>query len=197
AGVPHGEPLARRSGAEELAAGRAVEHGVADEARVARVVGRRRHHDPPAGHRLADVVVRLADEPELDARGEERTKALTRGPLEARSDTAGRRPGANRARNRAAEAGTDRAIAVRDLEGRLDEPCAADRRPPLGVEERAQAVALVRHDVADVARGTGPGAGEEAPQVERVGGRVACPALPEEIGATDGLVECPEAEAGE
>jgi len=37
AGVANGEPLTRRAGAEELAAGRPVEHRVADEARLARV----------------------------------------------------------------------------------------------------------------------------------------------------------------
>src|SRR4029434_10691274 len=60
AAVPHGEPLTGEPGREELAAGRAVEDGVADddvllggEARARR----RPDDDPPSGEALAHVVV--------------------------------------------------------------------------------------------------------------------------------------------
>ena len=76
--VANREALTCRACAEELAARRAVERGVADETRIAGVAGRRRDHDPAAAHRLADVVVRLADEIELDARGEKGAEALAR-----------------------------------------------------------------------------------------------------------------------
>src|SRR5260221_219342 len=49
--VADGEALARAPGAEELAAGGAIEGGVPDEDGIARVVGRRGDDDPAAAHR--------------------------------------------------------------------------------------------------------------------------------------------------
>ena len=197
AGVPHREALARGARAEELTAGRPVEHGVADEARVARVLGRRGDDDPPAGHRLPDVVVRLADEAELDSRREEGAEALPGGALEAGADTTRRGAGADGAGDRSSEARADRAVAVPDLEGRLDEPRSADRGFPLCVEHCAEPVAVVRHRFAGVPRRARAGAHEQAAQVERVGGGITGPPLAEQIGAADGLVEGAETQARE
>src|SRR5712692_578235 len=74
--VADGEALARRAGQEELAAGRAVEDRVAGKARVAAVVRGRTDHDAASAQALADVVVRLAVENELDARVQESPEAL-------------------------------------------------------------------------------------------------------------------------
>ena len=89
--VAHGEALAGRAGDEQLAAGRAVEARVAGQhrgwpagrlsTRSASFVGGP-DHDAPPGHALADVVVGLADELELDAVGEERAEALAGGAVE-------------------------------------------------------------------------------------------------------------------
>ena len=82
-GVANGEALARRACEEELAAGRPVENRVAGEAWFADVVGRRPDHDAASAQALADVVVRLAVENELDARRQEGAEALSRGSFEA------------------------------------------------------------------------------------------------------------------
>src|SRR5207247_10526057 len=83
--VPHAEALAAAAADEQGAAGRAIEAGVADEhgnilerraGRGAGVVVARPDHDASAGHALADVIVGLADEIELDAVGEEGAEAL-------------------------------------------------------------------------------------------------------------------------
>ena len=122
AGVPHGEALARGAGAVELAAGGAVEHRVAHEDGVAGVVLRRPDHDAPAAHALPHVVVRLADEPELDPGGEEGAEALA-GDARERCPHATRwRSGAEAAPDLAAEPGADRAIGVGDRVPQLDEP---------------------------------------------------------------------------
>src|SRR5690606_41069633 len=77
AGVAHREPLADGTGDEEPATRRPVQAGVAGEHRhVGRVVLRGPDGDEPAAHALADVVVRLAGEVQLDAVGEERAEAL-------------------------------------------------------------------------------------------------------------------------
>src|SRR5947207_5010876 len=76
AGVAHRETLAYASRAEELAAGRAVENGVAEQHGVAGIVASRQDRDSPAPHPLADAVVRLADELELDAGAEAGGEAL-------------------------------------------------------------------------------------------------------------------------
>src|SRR5262245_35696355 len=82
AGVADREALPRRTGDVQLTAGGAVEDGVADEAGIADVTGRWGDRDPAAAHRLADVVVGVADERELDTRREERAEALARRALE-------------------------------------------------------------------------------------------------------------------
>src|SRR6185437_14612325 len=72
AGVAHREALARAAGREQLAAGGAVQTGVADDGGVLRGerrVGGRPHHDAATGHALAHAVVRLTDEFDLHAAG--------------------------------------------------------------------------------------------------------------------------------
>src|SRR6478736_4763214 len=191
--VAHGEPLAGRAGAEELAAGRAVEHGIAEEARIADVARRGRDDDTAAGHRLPDVVVRLADEPEVDAGREERAEALARRALESRPHAAGGGGRAHGLRDRAAQAGADRPIGVRHLVRGLHEPRAADRGLALGKEERPEPIALVRDRLSDVPGMSLAGRDEERAEVERVGRRIARPPLAKEVDAADRLVEGPEA----
>src|SRR5207249_5607084 len=79
-GVAHAEALARRPGDEHLAAGRAVEAGVAREHGGAVVVGRRPDDQAPAGHALPDVVVGLAVQLELDVVGAGGAEALAGRP---------------------------------------------------------------------------------------------------------------------
>src|SRR5204863_7867072 len=86
AGVADTEPLPGAAGAEELAACRTVEGRVAEQHRIARVVRRREQDDAPAGHSLADAVVRLPDQLELGTCAEERAEALSGRALEARAN---------------------------------------------------------------------------------------------------------------
>src|SRR6187549_3281565 len=138
--VADGEALSGRTRAEELASGRAVERGVPDEARLARIVERRFDDDASAAHRLADVVVGLSDEVKLDARGQERAEALPGRALEVGTQ-------APRGRHRAVALGycpaksrADRAVAVRDHVPRLDERRPLERRGALRVDELSEAV---------------------------------------------------------
>ena len=81
AGVAHREPLARHAVEERLAAGRAVEHDVADQnvfLRQERRVARRIDDQLAAGKSLADVIVGVAFEFERDAAREKRPEALAR-----------------------------------------------------------------------------------------------------------------------
>ena len=64
-------PLASLAGAEELATGGTVEHRVAQQVRVTRIVRRRPDDDATAAHALAHVIVGLTGEHELDAVGQE------------------------------------------------------------------------------------------------------------------------------
>ena len=85
AGIAHREALAGGAGGVQLAAGRAVQAGVAHDDGLARhEVGARRRlqHDPAARHALADVVVRLALELQVQAAGVPDAEALARRPLE-------------------------------------------------------------------------------------------------------------------
>src|SRR5579859_7887412 len=131
--VPYGESLACLSCAEELAAGGAVEHRVPEQDRGAGVVLRRAHDDPAAAHALADVVVRLADELELDASREEGAEALAGRALEPRAHASRRRAGAEAARHEPADPGADGAVVRADRIPRLDDarplaPAAPHRR---------------------------------------------------------------------
>ena len=99
--VAHGEALAGEPAEERLAGGGPVEHGVADHdallGREAGVVGRA-HAERAAREALADVVVRVADERELDAGREPGAERLPRRPRQRDADRSVRQPGAGRAR---------------------------------------------------------------------------------------------------
>ena len=170
--VPHGEPLARPSGDEQLAARRAVQHGVPGEPRIAGVVGRSGDRDPAAAHPLADVVVGLPRQAQLDAVRQERTERLPRRPVETRADGPGRGSHAERPADRSAQPGPDGAIAVRDGELELHVRAVADRRP----RRVEQAIAEHRRGADDGVRGDGAALPERPAQqrldVEAVGGRV-------------------------
>ena len=197
AGVANGEALARGACAVELSTRRAVQRRVADEARIAGVVGRRGDHDAAAAHRLADAVVRLADEVELDPGGEERAEALSGGALEARAHAARRRRRACDASDCTAEPGSDRTIAVRDLMARLDERRALERRAALCVEEDPEPVARVPGPRSGEARGPFGAPADERRQVEAVDRHVARATLREALHAPDGVVERAQAERRE
>ena len=195
--VPHAESLPGGAGAEQLASGCPVEHGVAHQAGIAGVGRRGRDHDPAAAHRLPDVVVRLPLERELDAGDEEGTEALSGGTLEAGSDAAGRRRRPHRVCDRPGETRSDGAIGVRDREPEIDEARLVDRGTTGGVEDRAQPVSLVRHGLPDVARVAVAGTLQERSQVERVGTGVAGASLPQEVDAADRVVERSQTQRGE
>ena len=61
------EALAGAAGDEELAAGCAVENGIAEQHCIARVVLRREYDKSPATHSLAGVVVAFTDDLQLDS----------------------------------------------------------------------------------------------------------------------------------
>ena len=115
--------------------GRAVQDGVAGD-RLAggrhRQVGLGRDRDPAAGQALADVVVGLADEPELDARTREGAERLARGPAQLQAD----RSAQLAALERAGEPGAERTV-------RRRQPQAADRDRAL-VAERGRDASLER-----------------------------------------------------
>ena len=76
---PHRETLAPHAAEEGLAAGRAVERGVADDdvgRRVAAEVDAGSYHNAPARQPLAGVVVGIADQVLRDAGGQESAEAL-------------------------------------------------------------------------------------------------------------------------
>src|SRR3990172_7187270 len=120
--VAHRETLTRATGAVQLTAGRAIEDGVAEQAGVAGVTGGRSDQDPASAHRLPDVVVRFADEGELDAGCEEGAEALPGRALEAGTHAAVRSTRAGRPGDLTAEASADGAIRIGDRVARLDEP---------------------------------------------------------------------------
>ncbi len=75
--VSNCEALTNPTCYEELAAGRAVQHGVARQDWIARVIRWWSHHDPTPALTFADVVVGLADEVERDPISQEGTEALS------------------------------------------------------------------------------------------------------------------------
>ena len=130
-GVADAEAFACPAGHEELAARGAVEAGVADEEGIPGVVLGGDDDDPPAAHPLADVVVRLADEPEVDALREEGPEALARLAGEVDVDLAGGRRRAVHVGDGPAEAGPHRPVGVVDVIRQRDLLAAHDR--PKGV----------------------------------------------------------------
>ena len=77
AGIPDREPHPGPPDQVQPPAGRAVQAGVAGDrlaARVGREVGLRGDDEPPARQALADVIVGLADEPQVESWPGERTE---------------------------------------------------------------------------------------------------------------------------
>ncbi len=136
-GIAHREALARGAGGKQLAAGGAVQAGVAHDGALARLeaaVGRRVDHQLAARHALADVVVGVALEIELQPAHVPHAEALPRRALHADRQRVGGH--------------AEVAVAARDL---TREPCAdgAVIVPHL-VEEGAAAplfdgIAALRH----------------------------------------------------
>src|SRR5207249_8059992 len=85
-----------------------------------RVVLGRNDHDPSSAHPLADVVVSLADEVELDAAREERSEALPGLPAEVHERASRRGALSELVADRAAEPRPDGPVGIVDLVGKLD-----------------------------------------------------------------------------
>ena len=77
AGIAHREAFAGEAGGEQLAAGRAIKAGVADDgAEAIRLFRRRLQRDQAARETLADIVVGVAGHVQRDALHQERAEAL-------------------------------------------------------------------------------------------------------------------------
>ena len=131
-GVAHREALAGEPAEERLAGRRAVEHRVADDdallGREPGVVGRT-DAERAAGEPLADVVVRVADERELDAGCEPGAERLARRAGQRDADRAVGQPvPAVRDGDVVGEQPADRAVDVADRERHLDRLAALERR---------------------------------------------------------------------
>ena len=133
AGVAHGETLAGGSRGVQFAAGRPVKTGVSHDHRVAghEARGRMRlQHDPAAGHALADVIVRLPLEKQVQAARIPHAEALAGGALE--MDDQGCRAHARIApalRDLAGHARADGAMVVADRIGEFATGLGLDRAP--------------------------------------------------------------------
>src|SRR5262249_13603565 len=116
AGVAHAEAFAGAAGRVEFAAGRAVQARIADDdGRVLIVAGvlRRAHDDAAAGHALADAVVRLAVERDVQAARVPGAEALAGGAAQAQFDRCVRHAlVAVAARDVAGQQSADRAVGV-------------------------------------------------------------------------------------
>src|ERR687892_458442 len=173
----------------DLAARRPVEDGVSKEDGVARVVSRGAHDDAAAAHPLADVVVGLARERELDPSGEEGAEALAGRPLEARAHASRRRLRSERAPDRASEARPDGAVAVADPVAELDDPRLLERgRSVRGQTGAELPSARVRSRLPGVGSRAVPRTAEQSGHVEEVRARVARPARTEKLGSLDLLL---------
>src|SRR5450830_1012862 len=131
-GVTHRETLTRRTRRKQLAAGCAVQAGVADDGTVLSLVDaafRRNDHQLAAGHALAYVVAGVTFQVHVQATGVPHTEALTRRPFEAEGDrrlghalvavTTGDFTGNPRA---------DGTVAVADIQGEVRAAQVVDRR---------------------------------------------------------------------
>ncbi len=203
AGVAHAEALAGAARAVELAARGAVEAGVAHDRRVARDVARgdrRVQHQLAAGHALADVIVGIALEHELEAAGIPGPEALPGVAGEAHRD---RRRGhamvAVRARDRARHARADAAVAVGDGVVVLAARLRRDRRRKIGEHARGQRTRIARRVARHAAglrlRAHQPGGGKDRGEVEPalLGGRAL--GLAQQVGAADQVLEPAHAQA--
>ena len=203
AGVAHCEAFAGHTGCVQCAAGGAVQAGVADDRRFTRFVARglrRLDDDAATGHALADVVVGVAFDFEVQATGIPHAQALARCALELDRDRAiGHAEVAPATRDLAGQARTDRAMPIAD---RVMEDAAGlvfDRRQAVG-QHRLGQFALVERLVVEHAvlraRQRHAGRFENRRQVEVLGlvGRAFGDF--EQVGAADQLLDRAHAEAG-
>ena len=203
AAVPHREALTGAARREETPAGRAVEHGVADDdVLVRREAGalRRLDDDLAARHALAHVVVRLAFEHQPEAAGAERSEALAGAPFEAQlADVAFERRRPVLRRDGAGDSCPHGAVFVphRVVEG--------ERLPAVdGVGERFDHLVVDGMVVGAVVARLHPlarllarrvGVGEDPLQVELLDTGVVRLNWFEQLGAPDDLVEGADADA--
>ncbi len=158
----HREALAGDAAEEGLAAGRAVQHGVADDdvlGRVAAEVDARPDREPAAREALAGVVVGVADQVDRDALGEERAEALAAGALHLDEDRVVGQALRVAPDKLAREHRADRAVDVAHLLDQLHLLAALERRGALldqaHVERPLEAVVL-RLDVTTSHLGAAP-----------------------------------------
>src|SRR4029077_729061 len=109
---------------------------------IAGVVSGRADDDAAAAHALADIVVRFADELELDAGGEEGPEALPGAALEARPHSPGWHAGAEPLRDEPTEARPDRSIVGADRIQGLDDARSLERRQRFAGEPLTELSAL-------------------------------------------------------
>ena len=125
--VAHGEALAREAAEERAARGGAVEDGVADDHVLLGGEGRalgRAHGEHAAGEALADVVVRVAAERQLDPGREPGAERLAGRAAQREADRPRRQAlGAARLRDALREQAADGAVDVADRDARPRPAC--------------------------------------------------------------------------
>src|SRR5919201_276432 len=102
--------------------------------------------DATAAHSLAHIVVRFADELELDTVGEERAEALAGCSFEACTQAAGRRRRGEAAPDLDAEARAHGSVAVGDVVAQVEDPRLLENRRRVVGQSRTE-VSAVRLDV--------------------------------------------------
>ena len=144
AGIAHREAFAGAAGREQLAAGGAVQAGVAEDRRVLRseqAADGWLQHDAPAGHALADVVIGFATQVQVQAAGVERAEALAGAAGQAHVDGPRLHPGvAVGAGDAAGQARADAAVGVADAADKRAAHAAIDGLAQRLVQLRGQAV---------------------------------------------------------
>ena len=196
AGVTHGETLAGSPGDEQHPAGRAVQHRIPDEVRVAGVVRGCAHGDQPSAHALANVVVRFTGEVQLDAVREERAEGLPGLALQPHDRAPGGLALAELVTDRAAQARTDRPVGVGDLVLQLDRGPMSDRAERVGHQPVSES-RLRLHDRQRATEAALAAEGTEQPrEIHGVRSRERVP-LTQQIAAADRLVQRPQPERRE
>ena len=201
--VAHREAFARLPGGEQLAGGRAIEHRVADDGVPIGRDGRGRHRthdDDSAGQALADIVVGLAEDLQLQPLHRERAERLPRRAAQPDRDVPRTEPGhAVTPGDPRRELGADRPHRVLDVVLKLHLLAVLEQGP--GVLDHLR-IQRLRHLVAPLDRAITRRVpvirlGEQGVEVEIVEMLRAAAHLPEQVGAADHVADRPHAERGE
>ena len=202
-GIAHAEALAGLAGGEQAAGGRAVEHRVADNGVLFRgqwAGGHGAHHDGAAREALADVVVGVAEDLELEALHGEGAERLPGRAAQAHGDVPGLQAGhAEAPGDLGGQLGADRPLRVADRV--LELQLLAHFEEALGVlddlrvEGFGHLVAALKRAVDRVVAGIGARQQRIQVEVVEVGGTAAD--LHQQVGAPDDLVERARAQRGQ